>query len=200
MLANIPLRPPDSTPLAKGLRDGHIFLKFDRIDRPARTVWVVGQSEDAKADSQGDIVDFEATLRAFKRWHGNIREMHQPIAAGRAIKVVADHKAKKVYVGIHVSEGAESTWQKILDGTLSGSSIGGHVVDAVTSKDVTGKKCRRITEYALDELSLVDVPANGKCVITAVTKRGELGQGVCGSIVKAASILHRPTLSDLLSI
>ena len=195
---NLSPAPVASTSLAAGLRSGHIFLKFDRVDKAARTVWVVGQSEDAVADSQGDIVDFEATVRAFKRWHGNIREMHQPIAAGRAIKVVADRAAKKVYVGIHISEGAESTWKKVLDGTLTGSSIGGSVKDAGPSKDARGKKCRRITEYQLDELSLVDVPANGKCVITAVEKSGRLGTGVSGTIVKAAQMVG-PKASDMLS-
>jgi hypothetical protein len=186
-----------STPLAKGLRDGHIFLKFAKVDAAKRTVWVVGQSEDKYADSQGDIVDFDATVRAFKRWSGNIREMHQPIAAGRAIKVIADPDSKKVFVGIHVSEGAESTWQKILDGTLTGSSIGGGVISAKPSTDASGKKCRRITDYHLDELSLVDVPANGKCKITAVTKRGDLGVGISGLLTKAGTLVG-PKLSDLL--
>jgi hypothetical protein len=187
-----------STPLAQGLREGRIFLKFDSIDRAKRMVWVVGQSEDKYADSQGDIVDFGATLKAFQRWHGNIREMHQPIAAGRAVKVIADAAAKKVYVGIHISEGAESTWKKVLDGTLTGSSIGGGCLGSKPDTDASGKKCRRITNYQLDELSLVDVPANGKCRITAVCKSGALGAGVTGCLVKASSLLPSLKAGDLI--
>jgi len=159
--------------LAAGMRAGHVYMPFTKVDRERRIVWGVGQTEDETPDSQNDIVDFEGTLKAFKNWAGNVREMHGATAAGHAVQVLGIPGERKVLVGTHVSKGAESTWQKVLDGTLRGYSIGGRVVRSrMELNKATGKKVHRILEYELDELSLVDTPANAACIITAVLKCG----------------------------
>jgi chaperonin cofactor prefoldin len=121
------------------------------------------------ADSQSDIVLADASARAFARFRGNIREMHQPVAVGKMVdfreESFTDPKTgqmhKGIYVTVYVSKGAQSTWEKVLDGTLTGFSIGGNVLDADTEFDKSaGKSVRFIKDYELVELSLVDNPAN----------------------------------------
>ena len=51
-------------------------------------------------------------------------EMHERKAVGRRVAVRYDDDAKRVYVRLRISRGAEDTWEKIKDGTLSGASIG----------------------------------------------------------------------------
>jgi hypothetical protein len=159
--------------LAAGMRAGRVYMPFSKIDRERRIVWGVGQTEEDKPDSQNDIVDFEGTIKAFKRWAGNVREMHGDTAAGHAIQVLGIPGERKILVGTHVSKGAQPTWEKVLDGTLRGYSIGGRVLRSrMELNKATGKKVHRILDYELDELSLVDTPANASCIITAVMKRG----------------------------
>lgn len=131
------------------------------------------------ADSQDDIVLSEASVKAFSRFRGNIREMHQPIAVGKMVSFSEqeyyDPKDEKfykgVYVTVYVSKGAQDTWEKVLDGTLTGFSIGGNVLDADSEFDkAAGRSLRTIKDYELVELSLVDSPANQKANIVSVEK------------------------------
>jgi hypothetical protein len=76
-----------------------------------------------------------------------------------------------VYVDAYISKGAQDTWEKILDGTLAGFSIGGKIVDSENEVNkATGKPVRFIKEYALVELSIVDSPANELCNILSIQK------------------------------
>lgn len=129
-------------------------------------------------DQANDIVDMEASLEAFSKWFGNIREMHQPMAVGKAIEHYAesftDPQTGQNYEGIWVrakiSKGAEDTWQKVLDGTLAGFSIGGVTQEKerefVKGEDGTDIPVWKITKYRLTELSLVDNPCNRLATIS----------------------------------
>jgi hypothetical protein len=76
-----------------------------------------------------------------------------------------------VYVDAYISKGAQDTWEKILDGTLQGFSIGGKIIDSENEVNKsTGKPVRFIKEYALMELSVVDSPANELCNILSIQK------------------------------
>ncbi len=86
-----------------------------------------------------------------------------------------DPESKKFYSGVfvsaYVSKGAQDTWEKVLDGTLTGFSIGGRMNkwdDAYDEKSDT--QIRIIKEYDLVELSLVDSPANQFANIVSVEK------------------------------
>ena len=86
-----------------------------------------------------------------------------------------DPETKKFYKGVfvsaYVSKGAQDTWEKVLDGTLTGFSIGGRMNkwdDAYDEK--SDKTIRVIKEYDLVELSLVDSPANQFANIVSVEK------------------------------
>lgn len=133
-------------------------------------------------DTSDDIVSADASASAFSRFRGNIREMHEPIAAGRLVDFREDSfydtKTDKFYNGVYVtayvSLGAESTWQKVLDGTLSGFSIGGNITEQETEYDSElGKMVRIIKNYDLVELSLVDNPANQLANVFSIVKSNE---------------------------
>lgn len=152
-------------------------MPFAKVDQAKRTV--SGFATLDNLDTQKDIVLSDASVRAFSRARGNIREMHQPLAVGRMVDFVEkeyyDNEDNKVYRGIYVtarvSEGAEDTWKKCLDGTLSGFSIGGEINKASNgfSKEA-GMNVRFIEDYDLTELSLVDNPANQKANFDSIQK------------------------------
>ena len=153
----------------------NISFPIDMIKREQRIV--VGIATADNIDKAGDIVDFEASKEAFANWGGNIREMHAPIAVGKAIgyePVVLRNENGEEYnafkVEAYISKGAENTWQKVLDGTLRSFSIGGKVLEksASTDKMFHGKPVNIIKKYVLGELSLVDNPANSLAVIDLV--------------------------------
>lgn len=148
-------------------------------------------------DSQGDIVTAEASAKAFARARGNIREMHQPIAVGKIVDFREDEfyhvdpstGETKFYRGIfvtaYVSKGAEATWEKVLDGTLTGFSIGGNILeqDSEYVSDL-GKTVRFIKDYDLIELSLVDNPANQLANVFSITKASNGSVTVKGMTVE----------------
>jgi hypothetical protein len=108
-------------------------LPFSKVDKERRTV--SGFASLDNLDKQMDIVTAEASMEAFAKFRGNIREMHQPLAVGKMVNFKAekyfDPESKKfyngVYVSAYVSKGAQDTWEKVLDGTLTGFSIGGRM-------------------------------------------------------------------------
>ena len=110
-------------------------------------------------DVHGEVVDHESMKTVLANWPGNIREMHQPKAVGKAIKVVSDDDSKATIVRSRISKGAPDTWEKVLDETLSMYSIGGSG-KRVTKKTAGGADEVRIYMTALHEISLVD---NGAC-------------------------------------
>jgi hypothetical protein len=131
-------------------------------------------------DKQGDIVPSEASVKAFETFRGNIREMHDDKkAVGKLVSFKEDsfydQETGKLYKGVfvsaYVSKGAQDTWEKVLDGTLTGFSIGGSVKDYEdTYNEEMDKSIRIIKEYDLFELSLVDNPANQYANVISVEK------------------------------
>lgn len=154
-------------------------------------------------DKSNDVVDFAASEIAFKNWQGNIREMHAPIAVGKAISYkpikMKDADGKEynaIEVEAYISKGAESTWQKILDGTLRAFSIGGKIMkkEILAGKLHNNRPINIIKEYELGELSLVDNPANALATIDLVKMDtdGKLGYALEPDFEKA----EKPRLKD----
>ena len=152
-------------------------ISMDLIKKEERIV--VGIATADNIDKSGDIVTFEASQEAFSRWQGNIREMHAPIAVGKAIShkpVIIKGEDGKEYKGFqveaYISKGAQNTWEKILDGTLRAFSIGGKIVEkeAMSGRIHNGKPVRKIVKYELGELSLVDNPANAIATIDIIKR------------------------------
>lgn len=177
----------------------NLSVPLVKVDKQRRVV--SGFATLDNLDSHGDIVDTQASLNAFSRFRGNIREMHQPIAAGKLVSfrqdTFYDKETKKSYTGVfvdvYVSRGAEDTWQKVLDGTLSGFSIGGSVnkSDTVNMHDDYDGVVRIIKDYDLIELSLVDNPANQLANVFSIQK-SDIGFKVTGMAteVKAVNVFY----------
>jgi hypothetical protein len=152
-------------------------MPIGKIDKERRVV--SGFATLDNIDKQGDVVDTAASLTAFKNFRGNLREMHQPSAVGKVVSFKEDKyfdpQTKKfysgVYVSAYVSKGAQDAWEKVLDGTYSGFSIGGNIkkFDDIYNEG-TEKAIRMIKEYELHELSLVDNPANQFANIFSIEK------------------------------
>jgi len=162
--------------------DIKLSMPIAKVDKERRIV--SGFATLDNVDKQGDIVPSEASLKAFKTFRGNLREMHQQIAVGKVVSFKEDKyfdsESKKfyngVYVSAYVSKGAQDTWEKVLDGTLTGFSIGGNIKDAedVYNEDMD-KSIRVIKDYDLYELSLVDNPANQYANVISVEKNSQGG-------------------------
>jgi hypothetical protein len=152
-------------------------MPLTKVDKEKRIV--SGFASLDNLDKQDDIVTTEASMAAFAKFRGNIREMHQPSAVGKMVSFKEekyfDTESKKFYKGVfvsaYISKGAQDAWEKVLDGTYTGFSIGGRMNkwdDAYDEK--ADKTIRVIKEYDLIELSLVDSPANQFANIVSVEK------------------------------
>jgi hypothetical protein len=159
----------------------NLVFPISMVKREERIV--VGIATADNVDKTGDIVDFNASVEAFKDWAGNIREMHAPIAVGRAvdyepviIKGDDGQEYNAIKVSAYISKGAQDTWEKVLDGTLRGFSIGGKIIqkEIDTKKMFRGRPVSVIKKYVLGELSLVDNPANQNAAIDII-KRSDDG-------------------------
>ena len=154
-----------------------VRMPISKVDKERRIVsgWATTDS----IDKQGDIVNVEASTKAFEGFRGNVREQHTPLAVGKVVSFKQDKYFDKeenafyngIYVDVYVSKGAEDTWHKINEGILTGFSIGGSIND---SEEVYNKQLdapvRVIKDYDLYELSLVDNPANPNSNIVSVQK------------------------------
>lgn len=170
-------------------------VPLTKVDKKNRLV--SGWATLDNVDTQGDIVTAEASAKAFTRARGNLREMHQPIAVGKIVSFKEDEFVHEdpvtgevkfyrgIFVTARVSEGAEDTWKKVLDETLTGFSIGGSIIDASNemSKDGSGQ-VRIVKDYDLVELSLVDNPANQLANIFSFTKTATGSVNVEGMVAE----------------
>lgn len=154
----------------------NISFPIAKVDKERRTV--SGFATLDNIDRHGDVVTSDASEKAFARFRGNLREMHQPIAVGKVVsfkpqdffdKETGQH-FKGIYVDAYISKGAQDTWEKVLDQTLTGFSIGGNIVEASYEPGDSEEDNRIIKDYELMELSLVDNPANPLANIFSIQK------------------------------
>jgi hypothetical protein len=178
----------------------NLSFPIEMIKKEQRIISGIATADNV--DKSGDIVEFEASLEAFKNWGGNIREMHAPIAVGKAVNyqpvIVKDEHGNEynaIRVDAYISKGAQDTWEKILDGTLKAFSIGGKILEKSesTTKMFRGKPVNVIKKYSLGELSVVDNPANAIATVDIVKRdaSGDLNY-VLQDIIDKASPLKDP--------
>ncbi len=119
-----------------------------------REVW--GYASTEARDDQGEVVKREALIAALGDYmrFANIREMHQLSAVGVAREAAVDDRG--LYVGARIVD--DQAWQKVVEGVYKGYSIGGQI----TQRDPADYKT--ITGLVLNEISLVDRPANPEAV------------------------------------
>ena len=113
-------------------------------------------------DKQRDVVDLAATKRAVERWEAkNLREQHDSKrAVGKAIEFEYDEAKGTASFRGFVSAACPDVQTKVDEKVLSYFSIGAMVNKTEAFKAVDGKTARRIVDYDLIEISLVDNPAN----------------------------------------
>lgn len=157
------------------MRKFNINVPIVKVDLEQRMVY--GYATMEQIDSQGEIVDYEASKKAFSDWVGNIREQHDDKkAVGKAIDIRFDDENRGVWLGSRISESAdgENTWTKIKEGILTGYSIGGMVYavrdEIVQMANGVAETITRIVDYSLGEVSVVDNPALGAYAQFAVVK------------------------------
>jgi hypothetical protein len=68
--------------------DVRLSMPFSKVDKERRIV--SGFATLDNVDRQNDIVTTEASLKAFSKFRGNIREMHQPISVGKMVSFKED--------------------------------------------------------------------------------------------------------------
>lgn len=137
------------------------YAPITRVDTERREIELCATSE--ALDAHGTIFDYAASKDAFTRWLGNVREMHARRAVGRRVAVRCDDAARRIIVRLRISRGAQDTWEKVLDGTLRGASIGANDVVWRRERRAVAGRSRWVqvaTRYDLAELSLVDNPSN----------------------------------------
>lgn len=123
---------------------------------------VTGTVSDDSIDIDKQIADGDWLKGAVPNWFttgGNVREMHQPIAAGIA-EEYAEKAGKHTIVARVVDE---NSIRKVKAGVLKGFSIGIRNPRVVVDKAATGG---RIVGGSIIEVSLVDRPANPACTLT----------------------------------
>ena len=96
-----------------------VRMPISKVDKDRRIVsgWATTDS----IDKQGDIVNSDASAKAFDEFRGNVREQHTPLAVGKVVSFKQDKYFDKnndefyngIYVDVYVSKGAEDTWHKI---------------------------------------------------------------------------------------
>jgi hypothetical protein len=151
------------------------FAQLKKVDVEKRQVWGVAASE--TPDRDGEIMDYERSKPHFEAWSlaiqkasggkskGNLRVMHQPIAAGRIISMEMRDDKKEIYIGAEVVD--ENEWQKVLKGVYTGFSIGGKYG---TWSEFDGAYKRY--EAIPSETSLADLPCNPDATFEVVKANG----------------------------
>lgn len=183
----------------KASESTNVNVAFDpNVDDSNQRI-VVGFATMDNIDKSGDIVTAEASMKAFSKFRGNIRYMHERMPVGRLIDfqpaVYYDEETQSQHNGVQVtvkiSEAENDVWTKCQDGTLSGFSIGGNVVKtSYVFDEKLRKNIQVIEDYELTELSLVDNPANQFANITAIRK-SEDGQVHEGDVLKMSGTIEK---------
>lgn len=145
--------------------DLRIFVPILKKDNDKKEVY--GYASTEALDSQGEVVEKDAVVKALPGYlgevdpttgrfrFGNVREMHQPSAVGKAIRVKIDEKG--LFLGAKIVD--KNAWEKVKEGVYAGYSIGGRVIKKIGN---------RIKDIKLTEISLVDRPANPDAVFSMV--------------------------------
>lgn len=176
------------------------FARITKIDKDKHIV--EGIATDESVDSEigattvGDIVDYDATKKAVKGWEQwrNIREMHQPLAAGVAEDIKLDDKNRNMFIRAKIVD--PIAWEKCKEGVYKGFSVGGRRLASINEyRQDLGGYVRRITDYVMTEISLVDSPANPSAKFTMVKRADQQEQHVPYTAALDAWRGYRPTTS-----
>lgn len=152
----------------------NLFIPITKVDETRREVWGVAAEE--APDKSGEIMDYALSKPRFQEWSkvisdatggkslGNVRAMHQPIAAGKVISMQFDDDSKRVLVGARIVDDVE--WRKVTEGVYTGFSVGGRY----GQQKFDGGLMRY--EAIPSEVSIVDNPCMKGATFTMVKANG----------------------------
>lgn len=150
------------------------FIPITKVDETRREVWGVAAEE--AVDARGEMMDYALSKPNFLEWSaqiqkatngaslGNVRAMHQPIAAGKLIDISFDDEVKKINVGAKIVD--DNEWKKVVEGVYTGFSIGGHYGKQKFESGVLKY------EAIPAEISIVDNPCMKGATFTMVKSDG----------------------------
>lgn len=151
-----------------------LFVPITKVDAAKRLVY--GTLVEEVRDQSDEIFDYASSKPLFQKWSegfakatngqsvGNLRAMHQPIAAGKFTQMEFLDDAKRVDVCAKVVDDKE--WAKVTEGVYTGFSIGGKYLKRWADGDLT-----RYTAEPV-EGSLVDNPCIPTATFTMVKADG----------------------------
>jgi len=160
--------------------DTTLYAEIIKIDkRDDGTLTVTGIATDPTVDSDEQICDPEWLKGAMPEWfkYGNVREMHDGIAAG----VATDYQVsgEQHIITAHVVD--PGSVAKVLAKVLKGFSVGIRNVRVVADKVARGG---RIIGGEIVEVSLVDRPANPACVL-------QLAKAAGGTVLQVENLIEK---------
>jgi len=139
-------------------------------------MYVKGLATDDTLDLDQQVCDPKWLAKAMPEWMaiGNIREMHQSKAVGKATEMERNGTGFVVTAKVVDKQAA----QMVEEGIYTGFSVGIKGARVVKDEKAPGG---RIVDGAIVEISLVDRPANPSCVV-------EIAKSVDGTLVKGAAV------------
>ena len=150
------------------------FAQLTKVDVVKRQVWGVATNE--APDNDGQVMDYASSKPHFEEWsneihkatngksRGNLRAMHQPIAAGKVIDIQFDDINKSIYIGAEVVD--DNEWKKVQKGVYTGFSIGGKY------GKVWNDGLLERYEALPHEISLDDLPCNPDATFEVIKAGG----------------------------
>jgi len=143
------------------------YVPIQRIDEEQRTIHCYGTRGDIK-DSYGTFIDLDSAVKCMDDYmeFPALREMHQPIAAGKAVEYEVDDKG--IFLSAKVVD--DDAWKKVKEEVYRGLSIGASEDYTVRAGENLGRIGSKkwqdgdvIHLSSITEFSLVDSPSNRGC-------------------------------------
>jgi hypothetical protein len=153
----------------------NMYVPITKVDEVQRLVYGTLASE--TVDKTGEVFDYESSKPLIKEWSGeiekategksvgNLRFMHTKEVVGKFVQMECDDEKKSVEVCAKVSD--DKRWQQVVDGEVTGFSVGGSYERRWTDKDGLKRYTAKPSEG-----SLVDNPANPDAHFTMVKTDG----------------------------
>jgi hypothetical protein len=139
------------------------FIPFSKVDAVKREVSGIVTAE--QPDKDLEICDYEKSKPYYQKWSdefkkstdgaslGNLREMHQLSAVGKALDIHFDDTDKEIEMVFKVVD--DEAWKKVEERVYTGFSQGGRKVEQY--QDPVNKRYQRYVANP-SEISLVDNP------------------------------------------
>lgn len=160
----------------------NLFFTLTKVDEKQRLVY--GRATQEVPDAVREVMDYATSKPYFEKWSaaakartaqlgpdglslGNVREMHEPVAAGKVIDLTFNDLEKAIDIGTYCAD--DSAWNKILKGVLTGFSVGGSYVKRWP--DYQSPSLIRYTANPA-EVSYVDSPAVPTATFTMIKEDG----------------------------